>query len=146
MFNSITIAIIKYYLLPPLLFSIISIITCGGKSRHDEFRDSEESYSYASTKTEEGQTSKSKREARNTRKLLLPTLTTPVAEEKQKKMFMFQNRLSLKKFLYLSENHQAQVGIGISHTRIPPPPSIRFTEERHRSRTINIFSEQKPEK
>uniref|UniRef100_A0A915PDW5 Uncharacterized protein n=1 Tax=Setaria digitata TaxID=48799 RepID=A0A915PDW5_9BILA len=34
----------------------------------------------------------------------------------------------------------AQVGTGISHTRIPT--GIRFTEERHRSRTISIFNEQ----
>ncbi|KAM3729025.1 Translation initiation factor [Dirofilaria immitis] len=164
MFNSITIAIIKYYLLPPLLFSIISIITCGGKSRHDEFRDSEESYSYASTKTEEGQTSKSKRGARNMRKLLLPTLTTPVAEEKaEKDVHVPESIVTEEIFVPIGKSSRdpipqkgvmtakknkitAQVGIGISHTRIPPPPSIRFTEERHRSRTINIFSEQKPEK
>ncbi|KAK6112139.1 hypothetical protein QQG55_46495 [Brugia pahangi] len=33
---------------------------------------------------------------------------------------------------------------GTPHTRIPT--GIRFTEERHRSRTISIFNEQKPEK
>ncbi|VBB32345.1 unnamed protein product [Acanthocheilonema viteae] len=38
----------------------------------------------------------------------------------------------------------AQTGAGISHTRIPT--NIRFTEERHRSRIVNIFNEQKPEK
>lgn len=38
----------------------------------------------------------------------------------------------------------AQTGAGTPHTRIPT--GIRFTEERHRSRTISIFSEQKPEK
>uniref|UniRef100_A0AAF5Q438 Uncharacterized protein n=1 Tax=Wuchereria bancrofti TaxID=6293 RepID=A0AAF5Q438_WUCBA len=37
-----------------------------------------------------------------------------------------------------------QTGTGTPHTRIPT--SIRFTEERHRSRTISIFNEQKPEK
>ncbi|VDM22245.1 unnamed protein product [Wuchereria bancrofti] len=33
---------------------------------------------------------------------------------------------------------------GTPHTRIPT--GTRFTEERHRSRTISIFNEQKPEK
>uniref|UniRef100_A0A0R3S4U7 Reverse transcriptase domain-containing protein n=1 Tax=Elaeophora elaphi TaxID=1147741 RepID=A0A0R3S4U7_9BILA len=37
-----------------------------------------------------------------------------------------------------------QTGAGIPHTRIPT--SIRFTEERHRSRTISIINEQKAEK
>ncbi|EFO25467.1 hypothetical protein LOAG_03011 [Loa loa] len=38
----------------------------------------------------------------------------------------------------------AQTGTGTPHTRVPT--GIRFTEERHRSRTISIFNEEKPEK
>ncbi|VDM94279.1 unnamed protein product [Onchocerca ochengi] len=38
---------------------------------------------------------------------------------------------------------KTQIETGITHRRTPP--TIQFTEERHRSRTISIFNEQKSE-
>ncbi|VDK80639.1 unnamed protein product [Litomosoides sigmodontis] len=145
------------YLLPTLLFSIISVTACGKRSRHDENAESE-SCSYTS-KSGENQTENKSTQETSTRKLPVTPITGIPAEKDAQ---IPESVVTEEIFVPIGKSARdppppkgamtanrnkitAQTGTGmLPHMRLPT--SIRFTEERHRSRTVNIFSEQKPKK